>query len=609
MAAAAAAAARREPWELRAAGGGGGGPAATADAFAGGPNGRHPAPDGGALVRRGPAWGPPPAAAAAAGGAAAAGASPDAAALRGAALLPQLQRIEKMPLGEAVALRKRVQAEFGKDHGTTQLVARAVEQAALLNKEWSDMSFQWGAEENARVLAEVEEKYHRMAQESEGGLEEDPALLSAGIDMAVCYVKNVRLSKADEQYATVVPHARKRGGVWKVKALNHLVTLRMKQGRHVEAYALLKEIEGSVTATHDEARDAWTTLYRNQAMGLLGLSDFSGALLMYIKAATVSGRVTWWDRWDIGFSMSLLAYDRKDPTMLRRAVVAIQDALPLHEADEPEDRVMHSKIHHALGDAYMLLALLDPLSSTSPQPPGAEGQGEGGDEVERATALVVQPGRMAPLLTAREYYELAAEQFLICNSMMQAASGRPGDLSAGAAGSIVFCLLPLGRHAEAIPHAEHVLRHHCTASNGHRACHFLARALDHALEIRAQCGEAVFSETLGPLRELMGRLDGDPLDVALCRYKCALLLTSSGEAAYLRGGVECMRMAEPELRRRSRMPPGTDAAVMDAVLKLVEGGPPAGGPAPGREEARPLPPRRARGNDTWQALFSDMRSM
>eukprot|EP01065_Artemidia_motanka_P032997 TRINITY_DN3996_c0_g1_i1.p1 TRINITY_DN3996_c0_g1~~TRINITY_DN3996_c0_g1_i1.p1 ORF type:complete len:586 (+),score=194.03 TRINITY_DN3996_c0_g1_i1:80-1837(+) len=523
-------------------------------------------------------------------------------------ILPQLRLVERMPLKDAVEYRRQAAQDLGESHPQMRLVDSAVEQAALANREWSDQLFQWGKEENERVLAEVEAEYREMAARSEGGLENDPALLSAGIDLAVCYVKNVKLSMADAQYAKVVPHARKRGGVWKVKALNHLVTLRMKQGRHVEAYALLKEIESGVTATHDEAREAWTTLYRNQAMGLLGLSDFSGALMMYIKAAQVSGKVTWWDRWDIGFSMSLLAFDRKDPTMLRRAAVAIQDAIPLHLADEPEDRVMHSKIYHALGDAYMLLAQLDPLGQAKGTAAAPAAGAASAEEVEKATEMVVQPGRMVPLLSAKEYYALAAEQFITCNDAMKAASGKPGDLSAGAAGSIAFCLLPLGRYEEAAPHVQHVLLHHCTASNGHRACHFLARALDHSLECRSHCGQSVFREVLPQLYDLMHRLDGDPLDMAVCRFRCALLLTSAGDDENVRKGVGCMRMAEPELRRRTNLPNGINAGVMDAILKLAKEQP-APATAPGREEKRPLPPQRARGNDTWQKFFGDLRGM
>jgi len=50
---------------------------------------------------------------------------------------------------------------------------------------------------------------------------------------------DLKLHKADAVLARCAPHVAARGGVWMVKWLNHISTVRMKQSRHLEALEML----------------------------------------------------------------------------------------------------------------------------------------------------------------------------------------------------------------------------------------------------------------------------------------------------------------------------------------------------------------------------------
>jgi len=110
-----------------------------------------------------------------------------------------------------------------------QKVATAYrDKAALLKRDWTDEMFQEGEEFNEARVAEIE---RALAGGLGGAGLEDGKNLGAALDLCGVYMKNYKLDKADAVLARCGPHVSARGGVWMVKWLNHISTVRMKKSK------------------------------------------------------------------------------------------------------------------------------------------------------------------------------------------------------------------------------------------------------------------------------------------------------------------------------------------------------------------------------------------
>merc|ERR1719436_1743339 len=94
--------------------------------------------------------------------------------------------------------------------------------------------FQEGESVNEERVAEIEDTLAKALGASGVGLERGENLGKA-LDLVGVYMKNYKLDKADAVLARCGPFISNRGGVWMVKWLNHTSTVRMKQGRNLEA--------------------------------------------------------------------------------------------------------------------------------------------------------------------------------------------------------------------------------------------------------------------------------------------------------------------------------------------------------------------------------------
>ncbi|CAE7548100.1 rplY, partial [Symbiodinium natans] len=69
----------------------------------------------------------------------------------------------------------------------------------------------------------------RSPEEIKAAVFRDPEVLGTALDIVGAYLKNYEVDKAGAVVETVLEYCRARGGLWQIKALNHLATVRMKQ--------------------------------------------------------------------------------------------------------------------------------------------------------------------------------------------------------------------------------------------------------------------------------------------------------------------------------------------------------------------------------------------
>ncbi|CAK0825735.1 unnamed protein product, partial [Prorocentrum cordatum] len=130
--------------------------------------------------------------------------------------------------------------------------------------------------------------------------------------------ENYKLDKADAVLSRCGPHVSRRGGVWMVKWLNHVSTVRMKQNRHLEALEMLYDLELYSPYSPEEAPEFFETLYRNLAWAHKALGQIDEAVVYFERMARSSkahkGSMDWFDCWDIGKLAATRGYRDKDMT-------------------------------------------------------------------------------------------------------------------------------------------------------------------------------------------------------------------------------------------------------------------------------------------------------
>eukprot|EP00435_Cladocopium_sp_Y103_P001860 s519_g1.t1 len=106
-----------------------------------------------------------------------------------------------------------------------------------------------GDEARQGLHEECEAKFARlMAKHPEGF--RAPEVLAKGLDLAVVYLKNYALDKADALYEVTKAQCLSRGLPWNVKWFQDCATLRCKQNRQAEAAPMLEEV-AKLTPPHE----------------------------------------------------------------------------------------------------------------------------------------------------------------------------------------------------------------------------------------------------------------------------------------------------------------------------------------------------------------------
>eukprot|EP00434_Breviolum_minutum_P035190 symbB.v1.2.031142.t2/scaffold3583.1/size55484/1 len=180
--------------------------------------------------------------------------------------------------------------------------------------QWSKQDFLGGLEDNMRIVQRCEAEFAKLMTSAQEGFRA-PEILAAGLDLAVVYLKNYSLDKADALYSAMESQCMSRGLPWDVKFMQDLATLRCKQNRQQEAAELLER-----TPPHEATLRNLGTVYN--------------MLREHDK-----------DLWNLGIvEMHKKNFDEAAP-LLERALAAFQ-------ADDPEDDVTIAKLRDSVGMCY-----------------------------------------------------------------------------------------------------------------------------------------------------------------------------------------------------------------------------------------------------------------
>ncbi|CAJ1333507.1 unnamed protein product [Effrenium voratum] len=209
---------------------------------------------------------------------------------------------------------------------------------------WSEQDFLGGLEENQRIVQDCEAQFARlMAQHSEGF--RAPEVLAAGMDLAVVYLKNYALDKADMLYEVTKPHCLSRGLPWNVKWFQDCATLRCKQNRQAEAAPMLEEV-AKLTPPHEATLRNLGTVYNqlrehdkakvyfDAAAELVGGRDANGELILDKE-----------DLWNIGLV-------HKNKQNYEEAAPMLDQALEKWLKEDPDDDVTLAKLYDSVGSCY-----------------------------------------------------------------------------------------------------------------------------------------------------------------------------------------------------------------------------------------------------------------
>ncbi|CAE7206329.1 unnamed protein product [Symbiodinium microadriaticum] len=194
---------------------------------------------------------------------------------------------------------------------------------------WSEHDYMSGPQENLRILQSYEVSF------SEEGFR-DPKVLSGALDLAVAYLKNYAVDKADALYAATEPYCMERGLPWDVKWLQDCATLRCKQQRQPEAAVLLEEV-AKRTPPHP-----------------VSMRDHEKAQEYFLAAQQVAGHEEpdKDDLWNMGIAKKHLGqYEEALPMLLK--------ALEGWKAEEPDDDVTIAKLHDTVGSGMQLFERLN----------------------------------------------------------------------------------------------------------------------------------------------------------------------------------------------------------------------------------------------------------
>merc|ERR1719174_3116038 len=216
--------------------------------------------------------------------------------------------------------------------------------------------FQDGEDFNEARVAEIEAS---LAQGLGGVGLEDGSNLGAALDLCGVYMKNYKLDKADAVLARCGPRVSARGGVWMIKWLNHISTVRMKRSRSLEALEMLYELELFSPYSAEEAPEFFETLYRNLGWALKALGRLDDALVYFERmsraAQTHKGKLDWFDCWDIGKLVASRSYRDGNMPSFYRGRSMIEDSLRMHIEAEPEDLVMRAKVLDSLAECFSIV--------------------------------------------------------------------------------------------------------------------------------------------------------------------------------------------------------------------------------------------------------------
>jgi len=208
---------------------------------------------------------------------------------------------------------------------------------------YSNYAFRGGEAENKRVLAEFEADFYDMVEKSGVGFDDERNLMK-GLDLAVAFIKNYELDKAEMLYQELLPAARERGLPAIAKALQDVATLRFKQNRQAESALLLEELR--------DMMPPHPTIFHNLGTTYNSLKRHSEALACFQLAIKLKEmedneyKMDYSDHWDLG-----LVY--KNLGRLEEARENMEKAFELCPRD---DIVMLAKVHDSLGSAYLELS-------------------------------------------------------------------------------------------------------------------------------------------------------------------------------------------------------------------------------------------------------------
>lgn len=180
-----------------------------------------------------------------------------------------------------------------------------------------------GLEENQRIVQDCEAAFARLTTQHPEGFRA-PEVLAKALDLAVVYLKNYALDKADALYEVTKPQCLARGLPWNVrrggfrsafrvvlmafwrsselrKWFQDCATLRCKQNRQAEAAPMLEEV-AKLTPPHEATLRNLGTVYNqlrqhdkakvyfDAAAELVGGRDEQGELVLDKEAAAFSVR-------------------------------------------------------------------------------------------------------------------------------------------------------------------------------------------------------------------------------------------------------------------------------------------------------------------------------
>ncbi|CAE7256327.1 unnamed protein product [Symbiodinium pilosum] len=206
---------------------------------------------------------------------------------------------------------------------------------------WSEHDYMSGPQENLRILQSYEAEYARRVSFSEEGFR-DPKVLAGALDLAVAYLKNYAVDKADALYAATEPYCMERGLPWDVKWLQDCATLRCKQQRQPEAAVLLEEV-AKRTPPHPATLNNLGTVYNM-------MRDHEKAQEYFLAAQQVAGHEEpdKDDLWNMGIAKKHLGqYEEALPMLLK--------ALEGWKTEEPDDDVTIAKLHDTVGSCFDLM--------------------------------------------------------------------------------------------------------------------------------------------------------------------------------------------------------------------------------------------------------------
>lgn len=350
-----------------------------------------------------------------------------------------------------------------------------------LKRDWTDLDFQAGAEANAAQLQSLEDEliarlrqscskalHHEASAVSSGdvlarvldpavvafkgsrppeavreAVLNDPEVLGSSLDIVGAYLKNYEVDRAARVMETVIDVCRARGGLWRLKALNHLATVRMKQARPAEALVLLEETEAVAAANlrpedNDEAWEFWETVYRNFGWVLSSLDRGAEAVKYIEQAVAVKERVgrpaSWFDLWDLGRMKAALALKNSRAADIEVSAAVVTRALWLHRDAEPSDLVMRAKIWHSVGECSFALGHLAEGHGV----PGVQGGGTAGSEPSPATSS-----------KAISHYKKSLKCFKESHKLFKKTEGPHNPLTGGEAEATAWAMIKLGADGEA----------------------------------------------------------------------------------------------------------------------------------------------------------------